>query len=193
MGRFRRDLLYRLEGIKLSIPPLRERPQDIPAIARYYLEKRSDLPCEIAEDAQDVLRQYSWPGNIRQLLNVLNQTVALHECKVIRAEHLPSSLRDQPSADANTSRSKTKRAFDIDHECQRFVEAITRNVRSIDGLDFEYLVKRIKQLEREVAKTIIEKGLTETKGNRQLLSEKLNISKRSIRYILNEKADFTNP
>ncbi|MED4784264.1 sigma-54 dependent transcriptional regulator [Brevibacillus choshinensis] len=189
MNRFRRDLLYRLEGIKLSIPPLRERIHDIPTIAQAYLTKRNGMVCEIASDAMELLQHYDWPGNVRQLINILNQTLALHECERVRAEHLPAILRGKAIQNATSSLPASQLALtqQIDRECERFVEAITRNVTSIDGFDFDYMIKRIKQLEGEVGRTIIEKGLTETKGDRQLLSKKLNITKRTIRYILNEK------
>ncbi|AWX57911.1 sigma-54-dependent Fis family transcriptional regulator [Brevibacillus brevis] len=187
MNRFRSDLLYRLEGIKLSIPPLRERISDIPTIAHYYLQKRSGEPCEIDQDAIELLQRYDWPGNVRQLINVLNQTIALHECERLRAEHLPANLRSR-TVQVHPSTAPKRIEQVIDHECERFVDTISRLVTSVDGIDFDYLIKRVKQLEGEIGRTIIEKGLTETNGNRQLLSKKLNITKRTIRYILNEKA-----
>ncbi|MFF2529920.1 sigma-54-dependent transcriptional regulator [Brevibacillus sp. NPDC058079] len=187
MNRFRSDLLYRLEGIKLSIPPLRERIQDIPTIAHYYLQKRSGGPCEIDQDAIELLQRYDWPGNVRQLINVLNQTIALHECERLRAEHLPANLRSR-TVQVHPPTVPKRIEQVIDHECERFVDTILRLVTSVDGIDFDYLIKRVKQLEGEIGRTIIEKGLTETNGNRQLLSKKLNITKRTIRYILNEKA-----
>ncbi|MBU8714197.1 MULTISPECIES: sigma-54 dependent transcriptional regulator [Brevibacillus] len=190
MNRFRSDLLYRLEGIKLAIPPLRERAGDIPAIAHSYLQKRSGAPCEIEPDAMELLQRYDWPGNVRQLLNVLNQTIALHECEKLRAEHLPDQLRQKTlqtklPGQSHPEPSSVEQA--IERECERFVESLTRVLPSIEGVDFDYLQKRIKLLEGEVGRAIIEKGLSETKGDRQLLSKKLNITKRTIRYILNEK------
>ncbi|MED1721384.1 sigma-54 dependent transcriptional regulator [Brevibacillus parabrevis] len=190
MNRFRSDLLYRLEGIKLAIPPLRERAGDIPAIAHSYLQKRSGAPCEIEPDAMELLQRYDWPGNVRQLLNVLNQTIALHECEKLRAEHLPAQLRQKTlqtklPGQSHPEPSSVEQA--IERECERFVESLTRVLPSIEGVDFDYLQKRIKLLEGEVGRAIIEKGLSETKGDRQLLSKKLNITKRTIRYILNEK------
>lgn len=187
MNRFRSDLLYRLEGIKLTIPPLRERVQDIPAIAHYYLEKRSGTPCEIDQDAMELLQLYHWPGNVRQLINVLNQTLALHECHVLRAEHLPTALRDKAKRPLEQPVTHSSVEEAIDRECARFVQSITRHVKAMDGIDFEYLIKRIKSLEAEIGRSIIEQGLNETNGDRQLLSKKLNITKRTIRYILNEK------
>ncbi|WP_400164010.1 sigma-54-dependent transcriptional regulator [Brevibacillus sp. TJ4] len=186
MNRFRRDLLYRLEGIKLSIPPLRERIDDIPLIARHHLEKRGCS--DIDEEAVRVMQRYDWPGNVRQLINVVNQTWALHECRVLRVEHLPGSLREKADSSGETpSPPLSKIEQVLDAECSRLVHTITQMVMSMDQVDFEYVTRRIKQLETDVSRAIIEKGLAETSGNRQLLSQKLNITKRTIRYILNEK------
>lgn len=194
MNRFRSDLLYRLEGIKLSIPPLRERLQDIPAIAHAFLQKRSGSPKAIDPNALELLQRYDWPGNVRQLINVLNQTIALHECDTIGPEHLPAILREKPALPAPSSAATGQHALlrEIDFECERFVEAIARKVTSIEEVDFDYVIKRIKLLEGEVGRTIIEKGLSETRGDRKLLSKKLNITKRTIRYILNEKGSGTS-
>lgn len=187
MNRFRRDLLYRLEGIKLAIPPLRERVQDIPAIAKVFLEKRGGSSCEIDREAVEVLQQYDWPGNVRQLINVLNQTLALHECRVLRAEHLPANVREKARDPRPSASFASEFSERLDQECSKFIQSVTHNVKSIDELDFAYLTSRLKQLETELSRAIIEKGLTETKGDRQLLSKKLNITKRTIRYILHEK------
>ena len=138
----------------------------------------------------ELLQHYDWPGNVRQLLNVLNQTIALHECEKLRAEHLPAQLRQKTlqtklPGQSHPEPSSVERA--IERECERFVESLTRVLPSIEGVDFDYLQKRIKLLEGEVGRAIIEKGLSETKGDRQLLSKKLNITQRTLRYILNEK------
>lgn len=187
LNRFRKDLLYRLEGVKLLIPPLRERANDVPIIANHYLEKKFGGDYRIGPAAMDLLKRCEWPGNVRQLINVLNQTLAIHDCKVIRPEHLPPLLTstailvdDKPSGSAEIQSV-------IDRECELFAESIIAKISSVEEIDFEILVKRIKLLEAEVGRKIIEKGLAETNGDRQMLSEKLNITKRIIRYFLNEK------
>src|SRR5206468_11324647 len=68
-GRFREDLYYRLEGIVIQIPPLRERREDVPLIALYYLEllnKRQSVECRFAEGSLPKLSEYDWPGNVRE-------------------------------------------------------------------------------------------------------------------------------
>jgi DNA-binding NtrC family response regulator len=80
-GRFREDLYYRLNVVPIYLPPLRERKQDIPALARYFLERyceenRRDPP-EIPAGILDRLQQYDWPGNVRELENCVERSVVL--------------------------------------------------------------------------------------------------------------------
>jgi transcriptional regulator with PAS, ATPase and Fis domain len=92
-GRFRADLYYRLSGVSLSLPPLRERGAEIEPLARRFVgeacrrEARSPV-LEIAPDALARLRAYHWPGNIRELRNVMERAVALCPGQVIGVEHL---------------------------------------------------------------------------------------------------------
>jgi len=186
-NRFRADLLYRLEGVKISIPPLRERPADIPAIVRYYMEKKFSGTCEVSAEAMELLIRYDWPGNIRQLINVLNQAIAIHDCRVLGAEHLPKHVVQKASTTAVDTPS-VQVLDSIDREASQFVETVVEQIGSLDDIDFDQLLRRIKRLETEIGRKIIEKGLAEAKGNRELLSQKLRISKRTLRYILNEKS-----
>jgi DNA-binding NtrC family response regulator len=86
-GRFRRDLLYRISQIRVRVPPLRERPEDIPVLARFFLAQC--VPgMEIAPDALAALGKYEWPGNVRELRNVMTQAAALSRGERIEAEDL---------------------------------------------------------------------------------------------------------
>jgi transcriptional regulator with PAS, ATPase and Fis domain len=95
-GRFRRDLYYRLNGISLTIPPLRERPSELEPLVEGFvvaacrqLERR---PLGIADDAWRALAAHSWPGNVRELKNAIERAVVLCTEEVIRREHLPSTV-----------------------------------------------------------------------------------------------------
>lgn len=96
--RFRRDLFYRLGVVTLEIPPLREHPEDIPALLQRYLENfRSRMGravYRIAPDALEALCQYDWPGNIRELINVIERAVILCEGDLITLRELPSGVGD---------------------------------------------------------------------------------------------------
>ncbi len=100
-GEFREDLYYRLNVVTLTLPPLRERREDIPLLARHFLtvltEKYQRRIHGFAPDALDMLAAADWPGNIRQLLNVLEQCVALCTTSTIPASLVARALRDKPA------------------------------------------------------------------------------------------------
>lgn len=89
-GAFRSDLLYRINIITLELPPLRERAEDIPALARRFLRlAASGRSRDFTSEAMDLLRHYSWPGNIRELRNVVERAALLDEGDRISADTLP--------------------------------------------------------------------------------------------------------
>jgi len=90
--RFRRDLYHRLHVLAIHVPPLRERPEDIPLLARHFLSLASDGARTLSLDAMQVLSGYSWPGNVRELQNVLRQARILAESSVIRKRDLPEAI-----------------------------------------------------------------------------------------------------
>jgi transcriptional regulator with PAS, ATPase and Fis domain len=104
-GTFRSDLYFRISTLKLDIPPLRDRPDDVPVLARDLLERvAADLalpPAELAADALEALRRYAWPGNVRELRNVLERAVLLgREGGVITRADLSFERGDQTQAPA---------------------------------------------------------------------------------------------
>jgi two-component system response regulator GlrR len=100
-GEFREDLWYRLNVVNLTLPPLRERREDIPLLARHFLkvltEKYQRRIHGFAPDALEMLAASDWPGNIRQLHNVLEQCVALCTTATIPASLVARALRDKPA------------------------------------------------------------------------------------------------
>lgn len=97
-GRFREDLYYRLNVINLKLPPLRARGKDIQILAEYFLEKYSvemgGKAKSIDEETLSALNNYYWPGNIRELQNVIERAVILCDSTTIRLDHLPEELRE---------------------------------------------------------------------------------------------------
>jgi len=93
---FREDLFYRLNVIKIEIPPLRERKEDIPLLVRHFLELYSKENhkenLKVTEDLMELLENYSWPGNVRELENLIERTVVLTRSKIIGREQIPSFL-----------------------------------------------------------------------------------------------------
>jgi DNA-binding NtrC family response regulator len=97
---FREDLFFRLNGICLEIPPLRERPEEIEPLARRSMENVArqmdrSVPA-LASDALELLRSYGWPGNIRELRNVMERAMILCAGEEITPEHLPAQKMRRP-------------------------------------------------------------------------------------------------
>jgi DNA-binding NtrC family response regulator len=92
-GVFREDLFYRLNGVRIKLPPLRERPEDIPLLLQYFIQKFSgDRKMSIHPDAEKALREYRWSGNVREMENVVERASLLAgEC--IELQHLPEEIR----------------------------------------------------------------------------------------------------
>jgi two-component system, NtrC family, response regulator AlgB len=101
-GRFREDLLYRLNAVEMTLPPLRERREDIPMLARGFLDffarqTRRPTP-ELSASALDALLSYSWPGNIRELRNVMERAMILWPSQIIEPEAFPEYLASRGAA-----------------------------------------------------------------------------------------------
>jgi DNA-binding NtrC family response regulator len=96
MGRFRKDLFYRLNVIPINIPPLRERKEDIPLLIDYFLKRYGQEPDgqerKISAEAKKILCNYNWPGNIRELENVLERAVTLQDDNTIVEKDLPENI-----------------------------------------------------------------------------------------------------
>ena len=92
---FRADLFYRLSGIEIHVPPLRERREDILELASYFLERhRHPRPLTLSRAAGDALLTYDWPGNVRELERMMERTVALARSPIIEVDDLPIRLCD---------------------------------------------------------------------------------------------------
>jgi transcriptional regulator with PAS, ATPase and Fis domain len=91
---FRADLFYRLSGIDVHVPPLRERREDVPELAAYFLERhRTTRSLTISRSAADALLTYDWPGNVRELERLMERTVAFARSNLIEVDDLPMRLR----------------------------------------------------------------------------------------------------
>lgn len=105
-GQFRQDLYYRLNVIPIYIPPLRERREDIPLIASHLLDKisqkRTSGVCSISEEAMAAMMEYGWPGNIRELENILERSTAMASDSLIRLSDLPGMITGPPGAGSPT-------------------------------------------------------------------------------------------
>jgi len=118
-GRFREDLYYRINVIPIALPPLRDRREDIPLIAEHFLVKYSEqMEKEISgitHETMKLLVQYDWPGNIRELENVMERAVALEHSPAILPESLPAGIRgDTPRAVTAPVEGLPEAGFDLE-------------------------------------------------------------------------------
>jgi len=104
-GNFRQDLYFRLNVIPVIVPPLRERREDIPVLAEYFLEKFKsgmDTPLkEISKEAIDILVQYDWPGNVREIKNLIHRCTVMIDSEVLMPEHFENMLNMQKTKKSN--------------------------------------------------------------------------------------------
>jgi len=162
-GRFREDLFYRLAVVPLRVPPLRERKGDVPLLVKHFLKKYSDKMDkdvqEISSYAMKVLLEYDYPGNVRELENIIERGVALESSNII----LPESL---------TLSTYKKEGKPIERS-EAFIA-----IESEDELYNQGLDKIMAELEKEM----IEHALVKTNNSKIRAAELLKISFRSLRY-----------
>jgi DNA-binding NtrC family response regulator len=112
-ARFREDLYWRLNVIHLHIPPLRERPFDVPLLVEHFLGRLADRakqsPLDMSPEALAVLTAYSWPGNVRELENVLERSVAMADGPVIKGADLPDRVRSSGKTGSLLTRARDQR------------------------------------------------------------------------------------
>jgi two-component system, NtrC family, response regulator HydG len=101
-GTFRQDLYFRLNVVSLTMPPLRERPQDIPLLASYFIEKYSKKSGRrvtgLSPEVRALLVHYDWPGNVRELENAIEHAVVLGSSQLVLPEDLPEAVLEKESA-----------------------------------------------------------------------------------------------
>lgn len=158
-NRFREDLFYRLNVIQLELPPLRNRRDDIPLLAEHFLQKIApERKLVFSRETMQILMDYNWPGNIRELENVVEHTTIFTITREIRKESLPPQLLKNKINDGSTPPQALTELPD-------------------DGLDLDGYLGQIE-------KDILLKALEKNHGIRKRAAQFLHISFRSIRYRL---------
>ncbi|OGP55938.1 MAG: Fis family transcriptional regulator [Deltaproteobacteria bacterium RBG_13_52_11b] len=156
--RFREDLYYRLNVIQIRLPSLRERKEDIPVLVKHFLKKYSEELNKnistLSPDALRILLNYHYPGNVRELQNIVERAVALESTQELTALNLSSYLNEQ---------MPLKKQFDLDIPSE--------------GIDLEKVVE-------EIERGLLLKALDKTKGIKKKAAELLHINFRSMRYRL---------
>ncbi|HTY01344.1 MAG TPA: sigma-54 dependent transcriptional regulator [Bacteroidota bacterium] len=141
-GRFREDLYYRLNAVKLKLPPLRERPEDIPLLAHHFLTKSGDT-AEIDEETMKALSGYPWKGNVRELENVMERAVILSRGGTVHLHHLPEEFQTFVN-----SSSRIPSLEEVEHQHIVKVLRVSRDLEeaaSILGIDPATLWRKRKR------------------------------------------------
>jgi two-component system nitrogen regulation response regulator NtrX len=161
-GNFREDLFYRLNVIPFVVPPLRERKEDIPLLARHFLKEFASAygrrPREITDDAVDLLMRYSWPGNVRELRNVIERIVIMNPTTTrFERKHLPPLVhRDAAHRDGarrispgeGSTLHEARAAYERDYILKKLDENhgnISRTAEVL-GLERSHLYRKMKSL-----------------------------------------------
>ncbi len=155
-GRFREDLYYRINVVPIEIPPLRDRPEDVPPLLNHFLQRfaaryRKPQPV-LSEGAQTALQHYRWPGNVRELQNVIERLVAMHEGPVIEEDDLPLEYRGAGAARASTLEQAVaafERAF-IRRALDQADGNVSATARAL-GVPLSTLKHRMARLDMRVA------------------------------------------
>jgi len=154
-GNFREDLFYRLNVVPFFVPPLRERKQDIPLLAREFLAefgRQYGRPrMEVGDDALDTLAQYHWPGNVRELKNVIERVLILNP-RVLRIErkHLPplTQKTNSRAAEDFSSLQQARDAYEREYILKKIEEARSNisHAAELLGLERSHLYRKMKAL-----------------------------------------------
>jgi transcriptional regulator with GAF, ATPase, and Fis domain len=159
LGGFRQDLFYRLHVLALQLPPLRERPEDIPLLARHFTRefgRRLKRRVEgISPGAMALLERYSWPGNVRELQNAIERALVLGSAEQILPEDLPETLHESavpgapPASDYYAVLQETKRSL-IRGALERAQGSVTEAARllGIHPNSLHRLMRNLSDLER---------------------------------------------
>ncbi|NUQ20676.1 MAG: sigma-54-dependent Fis family transcriptional regulator [Gemmatimonadaceae bacterium] len=163
-GRFRSDLYYRVNVVRLHLPPLRERRDDIAELARHFLTRhaqRLKMPVpKLSAAALRALGEYGWPGNVRELENAVERALVIADDGVIDVAHLPASLRGEELAPGAGAPDRPAIAVDEDLSVKRRTESLER--------------------------ALIAQALQRTAGNRTRAAQLLELSHRALLYKIRE-------
>jgi len=175
-GNVRKDLYYRLSGATLTVPALRERVDDIPLLAEHFLmraEAAGAAPRSLSGEAAEIFRNYSWPGNVRQLENAIRRLGLTSRAAEITASEVEQVLGAQPDLEPMRSSGNTEKlATSVERHLRRYFD-LHGNMLPPSGL--------YARLLREVEAPLIEISLEATGGNQAKCADLLGINRNTLR------------
>lgn len=203
-GRFRQDLYYRLNVIQIDVPPLRHRKEDLPSLCKHFIERIAQAwsldTVTLSETAQQALQDYDFPGNVRELENILERAITLCDDHIIERQHLQlrqdativpqtgtqaASPTNKPSRNEAASQTHTPPPTPIDATTSTQGPELSQSWPAEKPAPHQLpegttLENHLLEIER----SIILQALEETRWNRTAAAKKLGLSFRSLRYRL---------
>jgi len=180
-GLFRQDLFYRLSGVTIMVPALRDRVDDIVLLAQHFLargERDGSVPRRLSEGAAEMIRAYSWPGNVRQLENAIKRLMVTSPEEEISKSEVEMVLGSQPAIEPLIG----------DGDGEKLSASVTKHLRRYFDLHGGVLPPRglYQRILREVEAPLIEIALDATGGNQAKCAELLGINRNTLRKKITE-------
>ena len=173
-GQFREDLFYRVKVVHLHVPPLRERPEDLPALVDHIIQ-RLGRPIRFTEAAIKLLQAYRWPGNVRELYNVVEQVSWVASTDLIDVGELQESVEFAAAQPANRERSR--------HVADELYDALKEGHLTFWGDVHTRFLQR--DLTRDDLRELVRRGLTHAGGNYRAMLPLFGVSARDYKRFLN--------
>jgi transcriptional regulator with PAS, ATPase and Fis domain len=180
-GTFREDLFYRLNVIHLTVPPLRERKEDIPALIEHFLAaftRNNGTPVHaIAPEAIKLMSDYAWPGNVRELENVIERLVVTGRNNTVAPDDLPMEIRTHQGIGLRPKRERRRTVADdlykkLVEERESFWTAV-------------YPLYMQREITRGNMRDLVRKGLEDARGNYKIVAKLFNMEQRDYKRFLN--------
>ena len=180
-GLFREDLYYRLNIIKIYIPPLRNRPEDIPTLINYFIEKYAsqfdrNKISKPDSDAMEKLIAYSWPGNVRELQSILQSSMVIGNWEEVVDD---LSIKDKPDVNSTLNQKGLDRALNVD----TILDLINKNLPRYESFSLKKIRKETMNI---IDKKVISHVLNQTGWNRTKASKMLKISYKTLLYKISD-------
>jgi two-component system, NtrC family, response regulator AtoC len=180
-GSFREDLFYRLNVIHLTVPPLRERREDIPGLISHFLSqftRNNGTPVHaISPDAIRLLSDYAWPGNVRELENVIERLVVTGRTDTVMPDDLPMEIRMQQGVGLRPKRERRRTVADD------LYKKLVEDRESFWTAVYPLYMQR--EITRGNVRDLVRKGLEDARGNYKIVAKLFNMESRDYKRFLN--------